>query len=282
MNESKIKLNSFFKVKNVNNQNNSLYFLCQENKVSLVNYALSKIIEKDYYTILKGYYKEGIQINKILSAFTSNKIINNGKDKITFYNSNTNKHIDIENNSFILSTTGLCLMPVDNKNNNILLCACKKYIKGQKNGILLITDLKAVDESNYDKNNNIKFYNTKDFEVHCFCQIIIIVNNKIFEKPKIEKTNYFFVGGFDTKKHKGGIKLYKIKKNKKEIIEIEKIQDIVLENEYELFKGPISCIKQSTSNGNILITCWDGNVYLFNPPDLEKFISLETNIDSIL
>ena len=146
----------------------------------------------------------------------------------------------------------------------------------------MIPDLKAVDESNYDKNNNIKFYNTKDFEVHCFCQIIIIVNNKIFEKPKIEKTNFFFVGGFDTNKHKGGIKLYKIKKNKKEIIEIEKIQDIVLENEYELFKGPISCIKQSTSNGNILITCWDGNVYLFNPPDLEKLISFETNIDSIL
>ena len=152
----------------------------------------------------------------------------------------------------------------------------------------MIPDLKAVDESNYDKNNNIKFYNTKDFELDYFCQIIIIVNNNIFEKHKIEKANYFFVGGFDTKKHKGGIKLYKIKKNKEEIIEIEKIQDIVLEYEYEnckgfkLFKGPISCIKQSTSNGNILITCWDGNVYLFNPPDLEKFISLETNIDSIL
>ena len=286
--ESKIKLNSFFKSKNENNQNNCLYFLCQENKVSSLNYALSKIIENEYIKILDGYYKEGIQINKSLFAFTSNKIAFGGKDKITFYNSNTNKCVEIKNNSFILTTTGLCLMSIDkNNNNNILLCACKKYIKGQKNGILLISDLKAIEESYYDHKNNIKFYNTKDFEVHCFCQISKIEQKEIFNKPKIEKTNYFFVGGFDTKKNRGGIKLYKIKKNKEKIIEIEKLQDIILKNEYELnnrfklFKGPISCIKQII-NGKLLITCWDGNVYLFNTPDFEKLISFETNKNSIL
>ena len=134
----------------------------------------------------------------------------------------------------------------------------------------------------------ILFCYPKDFEVHCFCQILIIANNNILTDSEIKNTNYFFVGGFDTKKHRGGIKLYIIKKNKDEIIEIEKIQDIVLENEYvygkgfKLFKGPISCIKQSIYNGNLLITCWDGNVYLFNTPDLEKFLSPEANIDSYL
>ena len=192
-----------------------------------------------------------------------------------------------------------------------------KYIlKAKKNGILLISDLKKIDDSDYNIKNNIKFYNTKDFEVHCFCQISKIVNKNLLKDSEIDKTNYFFVGGFDTKRYRGGIKLYKINENKEEIIEIEKIQDIELENEYlqykkdkqdkqdkqdnkdkqdnqdnkdkdilyklKLFKGPISCIKQSTYNGNILITCWDGNVYLFNAPDIEKLISLEKNIDFIL
>ena len=284
LNELEINLNSFIKVRSENNQHISFYFLCHESKVSLLNYAFSKIIEKSIFTIFKGYYKEGIQIYKSLFAFTSNKIVSNGEDKIIFYNFNSGKScIEIKNYSFILSSTGLCLISV-NKNNKILLCACKKYIKGQKNGILLISDLKSIDESDYDKKNNIKFYDTKNFEVHCFCQLSKLKKKYLFKNSNIQKTIYFFVGGFDTKKNRGGVKLYKIKKNKKEIIEIDKIQDIVLENEYifdkgfKLFKGPISCITQSTSNGNIIITCWDGNVYLFNVPYLEKIISFEEKI----
>ena len=287
--ESDIKINSFFKVKNKNNENNPQIILIKENEIWLVDYSFSKIIGKDYSQILKGYYKEGIQIDKFIFAFTSNKIASGGEDKITFCNINTKKPFNIRNNSLILSTTGLYLMSLDNDDNNkILLCACKKYIKAQKNGILLISDLKNIDKSNYDIKRNIKFYNTKGFEVHCFCQISIIVEENLLTVSKTKKTNYFFVGGFDTKKYRGGIKLYKIKKNNEEIIEIEKIQDIVLKNEYEfknknnLFKGPISCIKQSKNDIKILIiTCWDGNVYLFKNPNIEKFISIESNIDSI-
>ena len=181
-------------------------------------------------------------------------------------------------------------MSIDN-NNNILLCACKKYIKGQKNGILLISDLKSIDDSYYDSKNNIKFYNTINFEVHCFCQISIVNKTNILREPEIKKTNYFFVGGFDIKRHRGGIKLYKFKKNKEEIIEIEEIQDIVLENvclsnknkksKFKFCKGPISCIKQTTNQGEILITCWDGNVYLFNIPLFENFMAFEKYKDLI-
>ena len=39
------------------------------------------------------------------------------------------------------------------------------------------------------------------------------------------------------------------------------------------FNGPISSIAQSRLNGNILVTCYDGNVYLLTPPNLELYLS---------
>ena len=81
---------------------------------------------------------------------------------------------------------------------------------------------------------------------------------------KIKETDYFLVGGFDKKRKQGMIKLYKNKK-----ISIEYIQDIKLfDRDFKGFKGPISCITQSKKNGNLLITCWYGNVYLVNKPDI--------------
>ena len=174
-------------------------------------------------------------------------------------------------------------MDINNDNDKILLCACKKYIKKQKNGILLINNLKKIDKA------EANFYNTNNFEVYCFCPIFIIKEDFIFAKSsKFKKTNYFFVGGFDKDRNKGMIKLYRIKKNKKnieieEIVEIYKNEKIDKNEEiknnnnkknkqkdyFKGFKGPISSIIQSTSNGNIIITCWDGNVYLFSKPNLD-------------
>ena len=58
-------------------------------------------------------------------------------------------------------------MPKSFQNIKIILFACKKYIKGQKKGILLII-------INLNSNNIYKqFYETENFEVYCFCQIII-------------------------------------------------------------------------------------------------------------
>ena len=38
---------------------------------------------------------------------------------------------------------------------------------------------------------------------------------------------------------------------------------------------PITCITQSNISGNILITCWDGNIYLFKPPNIDFFLNLD-------
>ena len=159
-----------------------------------------------------------------------------------------------------------------NTDNIILLCACKKYTKEQKNGILLVK-LKINNSDIWDKSH--KFFDTGKFEVYCFCPISS--TNEIINKNK-KYTKYFLVGGFDTLRKKGLIKLYKIKKNKNnKNITIEFIQNIEtkLDNkdkgtkDFNGFRGPISCITQSLSTGNILITCFDGNVYLFANPNLD-------------
>ena len=48
-----------------------------------------------------------------------------------------------------------------------------------------------------NKNKNTFFYDTKDFEVYCICPILFNYND----------LNYFFVGGFDSKRKIGYIKL---------------------------------------------------------------------------
>ena len=62
-----------------------------------------------------------------------------------------------------------------------------------------------------------EFYETYNFEVYCFCQIVIFENNhknipnlEINNKEGNKKiiTDYFFVGGFDIEKREGKIKLY--------------------------------------------------------------------------
>ena len=66
------------------------------------------------------------------------------------------------------------------------------------------------------------------------------------------------------------IKLYKInyeiddkKLTQLSKFSIEYIQDFkIFDENFEGFKGPISCITQSKKDGNLLITCWDGKIYL--------------------
>ena len=98
------------------------------------------------------------------------------------------------------------------------------------------------------------------------------------ENIKIDKTDYFIVGGFDEDKREGIIKLFKIENNSNiNEINIIYIQDINIEknNNFEIFQMPITCITQSNISGNIIITCFDGNVYLFKPPNIDFFINLE-------
>ena len=74
------------------------------------------------------------------------------------------------------------------RKNKILLCACKKYLKNQKNGILLISF-----EENNDNKIYYKFYDTKNFEVYCFCPILIInIDKYLNNKSIIKDTDFFF------------------------------------------------------------------------------------------
>ncbi len=90
------------------------------------------------------------------------------------------------------------------------------------------------------------------------------------ENITINKSNVFLVGGFDREKGEGIIKMYKIFTDETNNTSIEYEQDIIIED--LRFDNPISCITQSKITGNILITSWDGNVYLFKPPNIHFFL----------
>ena len=224
--------------------------------------------------IINKFYNSAIQINKNLIALTSNSILPNGEDKLIIYN-NLIKEIyyEIKGYSFISSNSSNGLSIITKNENNILLCACKQYKKYQKNGIILV-NVKFEEKPKI----NYFYYDTRNFEVYCFCQIYILdkTNNKILDENKITiATDYFLVGGFDKNKGRGIIKLYKIIENKTFLeSKIEYIQDIEIEKKekFKGFKGPISGIIQTKTYGELLVTCWDGNVYLLEKPNIELFL----------
>jgi len=270
-------------IKNLFPFKNKQFIVCGEYDIYLFKDLESKIISSTNDKIRNKSYFGGIKINEDLIAITSNKILSKGEDNLLIYNSNSKKFNsqEIKGYSYILSRNNLYLMPIpeefENKENKLMFCACKKYIAGQKNGILL---LKLI------LNDNIQIYkefiNTGNFEVYCFCHIFIIKNEYILGNEENESvkyhTQYFFVGGFDIDKNEGKIKLYKVIYNKDiKKTKIQYIQDIQIENNksFNGFRGAITCILQSTINGNILISCFDGNVYLFTEPDVNELINYE-------
>ena len=265
-----------------------LYYCCCENGIKIIDNDRCKN-RKENGNIFDGLLmKSGIKINKNLISFISNKVISKGNDKIYFYNNKNKsqmKEIINENYSFTYSINGLKVIPVnkelikENKyikeESKILLCGCKKYIKGQKNGILLIN----IEEDNII---NYHFYDTTNYEVYCFCPLISIVKMNILNNDnEILDTNYFLVGGFDKDRKKGIIRLYKIIYGKKFCDnKIEYIEDIIIKDEtFKGFKGPINSMIQSKKNGEIIITCWDGNIYLFNPP-IEDYLKYDKIVKS--
>ena len=106
-----------------------------------------------------------------------------------------------------MSPNGLELMPKLNKENKyrILLCACKKYKKGQRNGILLVNP-----QMEEEKDIEHPFYDTDNLEVYCFCSILYETDGNNIETRKIVDSNYFLVGGFDNELREIKIYLYKI------------------------------------------------------------------------
>ena len=250
-----------------------------------------------------------IKISENIIALVSNSILPKGKDELIFYNIKTKSWSEIEGYSFVLSQYGLALMQreeneeksnekkkkrkkknrtTNNENgikmNRILLCACKQYNLEQKNGILII---------NAELSNNIDikkpFYNTDYFEVHCICPISKVENSnenydnideEYKKNIKIIETEYFLVGGFDEEKGEGRIKLYKlIYSNEVFDTKIEYLQDIEFfeDENFEGFEGPINCIMQSKITGNILINCYNGEIYLLTQPNINYYLENEFN-----
>jgi len=251
-------------------QNNSFFFIDLFNSQNIIIKPFSIVSGKSYIGSIK--------INQNIIAITSNKVQNYGEDKLIFYNTDKKKiSREIKGPSFTSGTNGLALMPREETKakNKILLCACTKYMNDQKNGIYL-----ANPQLEDNKEVNNPFYDTGNFEVFCFCPILLInPDNDLEEKGKEKKiidTDFFFVGGFNVDKKEGEIKLFKVIYSEKAYNnKIEFVQDIKFERNKDFagFEGAISCIKQikKEKSGNILVTCYSGKVYLLTKPNLDFY-----------
>jgi len=247
------------------------FIICSHESIIYSKNLFSNIHKNDKITIYEKSYIGGILINNNLIALTSNSLLSNGEDKLLIYDIPKEKYvINIVGYSFAISQNNLSLInipeiyKIDQENYIILLCACKKYTKCQKNGILLVI-------INLDKNviKYKEFYKTNNFEVFSFCPIERY-DNSIFEPKKIEiiDKQYILVGGLDSSKKKGLIKLFKINFRKKiDGIKIEYIQDVAFEKSFKR-KGSITSIYQNIKNGKIYVIFSDGNMSSFSPPKI--------------
>ena len=256
------------------------------------------------HVITDKTYTGAIKIGKDLVALTSNSVDVHGEDSLIIYDytketkkekdkKNKDKIIELYKNeySFTFNNNGLALINhKENKNVNIineqkvdenefykdqiLFCACKKYLSHQKNGILLV-NIHNIHGKDYQKVKQ-PFYDTGEFEVFCFCplnmeDIKYTINNDV----EIYTTEFFLVGGFDNDKCEGKIKLYKMVYNEDPTeAKIEYLQDIEFKKtkEFSGFEGAISSIIQSKKHGNILASCYDGKVYLLSRPNLQYYL----------
>jgi hypothetical protein len=244
-------INSFLKISSEN------YLFCSENGCFISNDPFNfNSREEDYTFLNNNSYKGIIKINERIVAMASNSCVKNGVDELIFFNVATKKiFYEIKGYPITFSNNCFSLMQTE-KDNKILLCACKQYDSSQKNGILYL----KIDTKKFENGEKIReyFYNTGSFQVLCFCPLFVTENNQI------KNSDYFFVGGYEKAQQKGMIKLFKIKYSENE--NSLDIQDIIIENGEESisFTKRISCIIQSKKTGDIVITSFDGNVYLCN------------------
>ena len=232
-------------------------------------------------------YRGIIQLNDELLAFTSNAVLPGGENKLIIFDLSKNKiKEEIEGYSYIASSNGMSVIDKDDK--KLLLCGCKKYTSKQKNGILFV--ILNTDEKGLSKPT---FIETKEFEVYCFCPIKIVdskIQREVNDKNDYSQgTDFFFAGGFDRKTREGKIKLFKLENNGTNNVEgIKFLQDIEIDKTEEIltteeenqnkpkdifngFKGAISSMIQSTITQNILVSCYDGKIYLLSKPNLAYY-----------
>ena len=147
-------------------------------------------------------------------------------------------------------------MKINNEKNKILILCAGITKTNKKNGFLyfILRQRRPI------------FFETT-FKVNCFCQLskFLEENKSIFNENinnKLEGTNYFLVGGENEEsKERGIIRLFKYDENSNEIT-----KENYIKND---FKEPVSCIIQARKNGNILISCKDGNFYVFERTEIK-------------
>ena len=218
------------------------------------------------HKFIQKTFRSGINIDGKIAALTSNSLVKNGEDTLILCNIEKKQIVKkITGFSHVYDSNGLASICIGN--NTILLSACKKYFPNQNNGILIINNpLGRKDEIKEE------FISTESFEVNCICPLYDIQNNN----NNIQKTptNLFLAGGFDSEKGEGIIQLYQVSNDNEEgLSSIEYLQDIEYEYSIEFhgFEMTITSIKQ-TDNGNIIISCIDGNIYLFSKPNLKFYL----------
>ena len=219
-------------------------------------------------------YEKGIIINKNIFIFTYNGGTTD-ESILIFYNFGLHRiEYNIKGFSFSKLPNGLYMISKE-KNKKILFCACQKYFKTQKNGILIV----KIDLENGKSPPNYYYYNTHKCQINCFCEL---------KKTVYDKNEHFLlVGGYNNSCKESILKLYKIKYVKPfKRSNIKFLKDITfkeilknnknIKNEFniESFKGyktPITCIRIDSTFNYLFISFFNGDVCLFSPPNLDSF-----------
>ena len=223
-------------------------------------------------------YTGGIKIRNSLYALTSHDLYPDSKNKLIIFDFLNNRTLkEITNYSFDYTSVDPYLLHKNNKENideekQILICTCQKE---KKNGFLLLN----MDLGKKEKKFSEEFQDTKEFEPHCYCQLLNVENNNNIndditneDNIQITYTDYFVVGGFDPEKRMGIIKLYKMIYDEENNVKIKYLFDLEMRDDEKNFKGfdmKVTSIQQSKTTGNLLISCLDGTVSLFKPPNFE-------------
>jgi len=238
------------------------YILSGLNNAMIVHDLFNDKLEtKNMNKLSNNSYKSGYLINNKYIALISNSLIPGGNNEIAIFNLSNNKMVN-NITKFSPNITENGIEKIKLEDNDKLLFSCKKYNSYQKNGILIV-DINSINEENDDE-LNFKFYDTNNFEVNCFCQILIKKIN-LNDEIIYEGTIFFFAGGFDLDKRIGSVRLYKFKKENS--LEIKYLQDI----DFYDFDMPVNTITQLKESGEIIITTADNGIYRFSKPNLNLY-----------
>ena len=241
-------------------------------------YKLNAPDFKSKKRVLNDTFTGGVKIKNNLYALTNNDVFQEDQNKLVIYDFSKNQILkQYDDYTMDYSSKNPYVL---NKNKNervneekqVLICTCKKE---NKNGFLLLNINSEKNENQFSE----YFYDTKEFEPNCYCQLLNVENNNsIYDDITnenniiISNTDYFLVGGFDPEKRMGVIKLYKMIYDRENNIKIKFLFDLDIQNEENDFKGfdmKVISIQQSKTTGNLMISCLDGTVSLFKPPNFE-------------